>query len=257
MTAAAHRAPPAALAFAELFRAPLETATLMASAPWLSLAPRGDGHDVVVMPGFAFGSRSTTLLRRYLSGLGYRVHDWGLGRNFGRRAVGDDGEHLEARIEDIAMAGGGKLSLVGHSLGGVMARAFAARRPDLVRMVISMGSPFVADPRGVNRSVLRAHDRMTGSDVENAPPEDVAPEVPFTAIFSRTDGIVSPSVCTERPATWAENIEVFASHIGLIAHPAVFWAVADRLAQPADDWAPFAPEGLQRLMFGQGHDLAA
>lgn len=238
--------------------------SLLLSAPFLADTPRGDGHDVIVSPGFAFTRISTFLLRNYLTALGYRVHDWGLGRNLGARTVGAAGEHLAARIDEIGDGGRRKVSLVGHSLGGVLSRHYAHFNPKRVRQVICIGSPFVGDPRTVNPVVLKIHDALS-TEPARSPPETAPPRlrVPFTALYSRSDGIVSPSDCTDVVRDRAENIEVSSSHCGLIAHPAVFYAVADRLAQSPGRWAPFRATGWRRAMYGatppraEADDLAA
>jgi len=79
-----------------------------------------------------------------------------------------------------------------------------------------------------------------------------APPVPTTSIYSRTDGVVAWPCSIQAPRPRTENIEVRASHVGMGAHPAVLHAVADRLAQPEDDWAPFAPRGPWRWAYGAG-----
>src|SRR5947209_89072 len=144
-------------------------------------------------------------MRTYLRSLGYRVHDWGLGQNLGARSIGAEGERLDQLVDDLNDGGSKKISLVGHSLGGVMARAFAVRRPQAVRQVICLGSPFVEDSGGVNQTVLRLHERLTGEgatpDTATRPPP---PQVPMTAIYSRSDGIVSPGVCTEAESKHAQ-----------------------------------------------------
>jgi len=256
--------PSVALALAEIPRASLETASLLFSAPFLADAPRGDGHDVIVLPGFACSKASTFLLRSFLRSLGYRVHDWGLGRNLGSRTVGETGGRLDEQIERIGDGGRRKISLVGHSLGGVLSRRYALHNPDRVRQVICIGSPFVGDPRAVNSVVLKIHDTLSTAPAR--PPPDRDPprlSVPFTAIYSRSDGVVSPSDCTDAPGAQAENIEVSSSHVGLVTHPAVFYAVADRLAKPPERWTGFRATGWRRSFFGssapRGHadDLAA
>jgi hypothetical protein len=118
-----------------------------------------------------------------------------------------------------------------------------------MRQVICLGSPFVGDPRAVNPLVLRLHNSIAGEPppVRRPPPRLT---VPFTAIFSRSDGIVAPSDCTVAGGAEAENIEVFSSHCGLVSHPAVFYAIADRLAQPVGRWRPFQAEGWRKTFYG-------
>ncbi len=134
-----------------------------------------------------------------------------------------------------------------------MSRIYALTHPARVRQVICLGSPFVGDPRAVNKLVLRLHDRL--SSIPAAPPPTDRPtplDVPFTAIYSQTDGIVSATDTSEVAGPRAETIEVYSSHLGLVAHPAVFYAIADRLAQAPEAWRPFQPTGLRRFWYGVG-----
>ena len=141
------KAPPTLLALAELHRAVVELTTLPLAAPILRMAPGGDGHPVLVMPGFTASDVSTGILRRYLTSLGYDTYAWELGRNLGPKAIGREGEKLVERLKAIHKATGKKVSLVGWSLGGVMARKLSRQAPGAVRQVITLGSPFTGDPR--------------------------------------------------------------------------------------------------------------
>ena len=93
MTADAARVPPPSrvLALTEMSRALLEFGALPLATPLLLSAPRGDGHPVLVLPGFVTTDLSTTVLRRFLRRKGYDVHAWELGRNLGPRAGGRRG----------------------------------------------------------------------------------------------------------------------------------------------------------------------
>ncbi len=106
----------------------------------LATAPHGDGHPVFVLPGLLAGDPSTFSLRTYLTYLGYEVHGWQLGRNIGptRHVV----EGLRRRTAEIAERHGRPMSVIGWSLGGIFARELARQRPELVRQVITLGSPF-------------------------------------------------------------------------------------------------------------------
>ncbi len=240
--------PPGPHLLALEFRAPWEAAASIALWPLLMRAPRGDGHPVMVLPGLGAPDASTLLLRRFLAGRGYKPHAWGQGVNLGpRRGV------LEAcvqRIRDIRRKSGRKPSLVGWSLGGIYARELAKQLPDDVRLVISLGSPFTGSPRATNAwpffelvSGQRSDDPAMHAQIRCAPP------VPFTSIYSRTDGIVSWRCSIEADGPQAENIGVRASHVGMGAHPAVLLAIADRLAQPEGQWQPFRHDGARRWLF--------
>lgn len=220
------------------------------AARLLERAPRGDGHPVLVVPGFMASDESTGILRRYLKRLGHASHPWLLGRNLGspnfvRERLVDRAAELYARYEQ-------KISIVGWSLGGIYAREIAKLMPTRVRQVITLGSPFgdVARPT----SLSRFFEFASGRDLASEMPELVeriraAPPVPSTAIYSKSDGITHWRVCREDDGPGRENIEVTGSHCGLGWNPLVLWAIADRLAQKEDDWKPFERDGWRSYLY--------
>lgn len=206
-------------------RAGVEFGAGVAALPWLSLAPRGDGHAVLVLPGLGASDDSTSMLRGFLRDRGYAVHGWGLGRNVGPRA-GVESAMLEL-LERIGDDSGGTVSLVGWSLGGLYASALAKRRPLAVRGVVALGSP-LHHPRAIDRPV---------------------PAVATTSIYSRSDEIVPWRASVVATSARSENIEIVGSHLGLGFHPAVLLAVADRLAQPEGRWQPFERTGWRQFIY--------
>jgi pimeloyl-ACP methyl ester carboxylesterase len=141
------------------------------------------------------------------------------------------------------------VSLLGWSLGGIYARDMAKLAPDDVRCVITLGTPFTGTPRATN--AWRVYELASGERVESMDSSRFAspPPVPTTSIFSRTDGVVAWQCSLEQETSKAENIEVEASHIGLGAHPAVVYAIADRLAQPEGAWKKFDRVSALRSFF--------
>ncbi|MGY4369159.1 pimeloyl-ACP methyl ester carboxylesterase [Bradyrhizobium sp. LB1.3] len=121
-------------------------------SPVLMRAPKGDGHPVLALPGFLASDFSMAPMRRYLGALGYEAHAWRMGRNLG--GLGRMRDLLRARLAAIHAASGRKVSLVGWSLGGVYARDLALQAPDMVRNVITLGSPFANDIRATNATRL-------------------------------------------------------------------------------------------------------
>jgi pimeloyl-ACP methyl ester carboxylesterase len=247
------RAPSALLALTELPRALAEFGSLGLAAPILATAPRGDGHPVLVLPGFVTSDMSTTILRKFLSGLGYEAHAWELGPNLGPKAIGQEGEKLVARLKAVHELTGKKVSIVGWSLGGVMARQLSRRAPDAVRQVITLGSPFTGSPRATN--AWRAYQILTGHHVDSEDARsqmresEAPPPVPSTSIFTREDGVVAWQNCIEPRDAQTDNIQVHGSHCGLGVNPAVLYAIADRLAQADGDWHPFERNGLKALVY--------
>ena len=122
----------------------MELSALMLRLPLLRLTvPHGRGEPVLVLPGFLADDASTWLLRRFLDSIGYDAHGWGLGRNTGPGTVLVDG--ALALTRELA-AGGKPVNLVGWSRGGIIAREVARARADLVRQVITLGTPVHGGP---------------------------------------------------------------------------------------------------------------
>lgn len=220
-------------------------------SPLLLRAPKGDGHPVLALPGFLASDLSMAPMRRYLKELGYDAHAWNMGRNLG--GVASKREALRGLLRRIYEQTGRKVSLVGWSLGGVYARDLALQAPDMVRSVITLGSPFANDITATNAT--RLYEALSGETVDDNPGirEAIAGDlpVPATSIYSRTDGIVNWRTTQLRPSGTAENIEVyFASHVGLGVNPAVLWAVADRLAQPEGEFKHFDRSGPFAIAYG-------
>lgn len=213
-------------------------------SPLLMRAPRGDGHPVLLLPGFLASDLSMAPMRRYLRELGYDAHAWRMGRNLG--GVARMRLALRDRLAGIHAATGRKVSIVGWSLGGVYARDLALQAPDMVRYVVTLGSPFANDVRATNAT--RLYEALSGEGADDDPELRAAIAgdlpVPATSIYSRTDGIVNWRTCLLRPSDTAENIEIhLASHVGLGVNPAALWAVADRLAQPEGEFRQFDRSG--------------
>ncbi len=232
------------LAFMEAGRALSEMSLLPVAEVPLRAAPSGDGHSVVVCPGFLTSDRSTGLLRRFIASKGYETSGWELGRNMGPGSEGRVFDLLAEKVDTTYRQSGRKVSLVGWSLGGVMARELAKQNPDQIRQIITLGSPISGKVEASTISWI--YNQIAGrmpmpphmqDMMENLlqPPADI----PSTSIFTRTDGIVNWRGCIEPPAQNTDNIEVYASHCGLGVNPIVFFAIADRLALPENEWSPF------------------
>ncbi|MEL7462815.1 MAG: alpha/beta hydrolase [Pseudomonadota bacterium] len=227
------------------------------SLSWPTLAtvsPRGDGQPVLVLPGLITSDRSTGPLRGLLKTLGYPTYGWELGRNLGPLPGVEDG--LIARVEELHEKYGRKVSLVGWSLGGIYARQLGKIMPEKIRQVVTLGSPFNGDPRATN--AWRVYQMASGQSVDEGEQHmggaiAKRPPVPTTAIYSKTDGICAWRSCIEEAGDDIENIEVTGSHCGLGHHPAAVYAIADRLAAPEGEWAPFDRSGVRSFLYPNPH----
>jgi pimeloyl-ACP methyl ester carboxylesterase len=255
-----HVGPPARLHSLIEWRALLEIAMLPFMWPLLAGTPRGDGHPVLLLPGFMADELTLVALKAFLRGRGYDVRTWGLGRNIGfqRRHA----QALEQKIRHLHHQTGRKVSLVGWSLGGVFALYGAIQASECVRQVITLGSPINVDPEGSRSPLLvKALYRMIahpmGPNVHVMQPrvkklrEHFLPPVPTSALYTISDGVVPPQEATiDGDASMYENIRVSGSHSGLGFNPMVLCVIADRLALPEGEWRPFKPQGLQALFYG-------
>ena len=237
------RRPHLSLLASELPRAFGEMQAFTAALPYLRALPRGDGHRVLVIPGFTGDDRSTLSLRWFLRDRGYWASPWRLGRNLGPTDHILDGM---ASLVDRAAAAGDRVSIIGWSLGGIFGRELARTYPDAVRTVITLGSPFrLREADGSHASP--AFESLAAQHSERAkgphPPEEDRPciSVPVTNIFTRADGVAPWESCIDSCGVTCENVEVQGSHSGLGHNPLALTIIADRLAQPDGLWKPYRP----------------
>ncbi len=234
-------APSFALLGLEPFRAVFEYARSHFAS--FDECPAGDGHPVVVFPGLGANELATGPLREFCRARGYAAYDWGGGLNTGPRGDLDEWlAPLAERIKALARAHGNKVSLIGWSLGGIYARELAKMVSPKVRQVITLGTPFVADPSSTNAAKL--YELLNGQtpviDVQLAQRLAKHPSVPTTSVYSRTDGVVAWQHCLIEPSRFAQNIEVNdCSHLGLVVHAKVLSIIADRLQHSSRNWKPY------------------
>ena len=235
-------------------RALFELGAFYASRPFMSALPHGDGHAVMTLPGFLATNSSTIPMRGLLRSLGYDAHGWDSGRNL--RVNEELIDKLEAQLDRLYDESGGKVSLIGWSLGGVLARELAKLQPDKVRLVMSLGSPITDDRNHTNAARLFKFfngdepDRVRDGQFRGL---DIAPPVPTSSVLTKSDGIVHWRGSVQDPAkalrSPSENILVYASHCGLGVNPSVMITIADRLAQADGEWTPFEAKPAQSWMF--------
>ena len=248
-----HSGQPRAAHSAIELRAFAELALLPWALPMLMTAPRGDGHPVLLLPGF-MGSEVTLIgLELFLRNRGYAVETWGLGRNVGFHAK--HATALEQKIRHLHHRSGRKVSLVGWSLGGVFSLYGAHQTPECVRSVVTLGSPVTVDPAGsasppLVKAMYRLIAHPIGPAAHSLQPrakkmrDGATLPMPLSCLYSLSDGVVPPQEATVdgNPAL-NENIQVPGSHMGLGFNAVVLWIVAERLSQPEGRWQPFAPSG--------------
>lgn len=210
-------------------------------------APRA-AEPVVLVPGFLAGDGTLELLGRTLRAAGFRTYRSQIGVNVGCTLAATVA--LERRLEEVVQRRGHPAYVVGHSLGGMLARGLAVRRPDLVAGIVTLGSPMLAPGAHhvslsasidllvrLSRAGLRgvmAEDCVAGSCAEESFETSRRPlpgDIGFTAIYSRRDGVVDWRACIDPQAT---PVEVTASHVGMAVDPRVHDEVLAALRADGD-----------------------
>ena len=242
----------AAVEAVRLVRRSREDRRRRASLPYAGSHRRAALDPVLLIPGFMAGDATLRLMSAFLRNEGFRTYRSQIRVNVGctQQAV----TRLERRLETIAIRRERKVSIVGHSLGGMLARGLAARRPDLVDGIVTMGSPVLAP--GAVHTVLAwdtemlirlaragfrgfmSEDCIAGSCAQTSFDDmrrPLDPSVAFTAIWSRRDGIVDPNACRDPEA---DCVEVTTSHCGMAVDPTVFDLVLQALRTQRDEVRP-------------------
>ncbi|WP_395153204.1 alpha/beta hydrolase [Ilumatobacter sp.] len=251
-------APPAWMLALE-YRAFSERVAMSVALPLLRRMPKGDGHHVIVLPGFTAGDGSTRPLRHLLRDLGYHSHGWRLGNNLG--PTPEILEGLGALLERVHAQAEAPVSIVGWSLGGIFARELARAAPDKIRQVITLGSPIqmVAEDGSSAQMIWKRLQRLHSPDfaTSRSVRAGYLPhlEVPSTSIYSKTDGVVHWQTALTRRTERAENIRVYGSHCGLGFNNSALFAVADRLAQAEGEWSHFRAPLWMRGAYPNSDDL--
>ncbi|HET7385463.1 MAG TPA: alpha/beta fold hydrolase [Nocardioidaceae bacterium] len=199
---------------------------------------------VMLIPGFMAGDATLALMAAQLRRLGYRTYRSRMHANVGCTREASDG--IEARLEEIVAERGRRVSIVGHSLGGLLARGLAVRRPDLVEAIVTLASPILAP--GATHPVLlfdlsvvlrlreAGFGAMMGADCTSGEcarlsweraQAPIAHDVAFTSVFSRRDGLIDWRSCLDPQA---KTVEVTTSHIGMAIDPGVMDVVARALS---------------------------
>lgn len=215
------RRPPAWRVFREAF----SQLTYFPPLPDHLDVPMGRGHVVLLIPGFLTNDSLTHELRTYLHRCGYRSFGWGLGVNWGptpRLVAG-----LRGRLAQLRALGSDRVSVIGVSLGGLLARDLAYDAPNDVRQVITIASPINLPTASTAEPLIRLAARFYHPAIDV--PRLARPlPVPSCAIFSRDDGSVAWETCRSADPACL-NIEVAGPHCSIQRRPDVLRAVAMRL----------------------------
>jgi pimeloyl-ACP methyl ester carboxylesterase len=219
--------PPLSLWLAELpYTLPI-IASPLRRADRVAGGATGGGQPVLVFPGILSSDQSTALLRRTLEAAGYRAYASQLG--FVTGITPATFARAEARLAEVAEAAGCKVVLLGWSLGGIYARVLAQRHPDLVELVMTLGTPFSGDRRANN--AWRVYEALNGHAVDTPPLSDdpaIKPPVPTIALWSRQDGVIAPASARGLPHERDAEVEVPFRHFAMgSSRPAIARILAE------------------------------
>ncbi|HEX2648267.1 MAG TPA: alpha/beta hydrolase [Candidatus Dormibacteraeota bacterium] len=199
--------------------------------------PRGDGRPVLLIPGFLAGDWTLRVLDNWLTRIGYRTHLSGILLNVHHSERMLSG--LRRKVMDIQKETGLRVSMVGHSRGGLLAKVMSQRRPQSVEQVIALGSPLAdwSDLAALTQRavgfVRTANELAYGRrfNVEGRFNYDLKlpPAVPTTSIYTKADDVVNFRSCL-RPDIPA--LPVWGSHNGLVVNPEVYRLLGRLLARP-------------------------
>ncbi len=215
----------------EAFRLPLRLPGLLRRRSEVS-------ETILLVPGLGATDNSLFPLRTFLRRAGHDARPIGLGR------ITDDveGQYLRVAevVEQTARSVGGRVVLIGWSIGGVLVREAARDHPDLVGRVFTFGTPVVGGP--AYSQVARRYSREALERVKARVDErsDIALPMPITAIWSRFDGIVDPAACFDRKSVNVEHVEVRSTHMGMGVDPDVWEAISSRLGRNESGSSPAA-----------------
>jgi pimeloyl-ACP methyl ester carboxylesterase len=199
--------------------------------------PQGDGRPVLLIPGFLAGDWTLRVMDNWLNRVGYRSHLSGILFNVhhSERLLAG----LRRKVSEIQKEAGFRVTLVGHSRGGLLAKVLAQRRPQLVEQVIGLGSPFsdwtdlaplTHHAVGVVRTANElAYGRRLNPEARFTYDLELAPIVPTTSIYTKTDDVVNFRAClrADIPA-----LPAWGSHNGLVVNPEVYRLLGRLLARP-------------------------
>jgi len=211
--------------------APLDWLSYVPRAASLRKAPKGDGRQVVLFPGYMTGHLSMVPIKTFLERTGYKAAHWGEGINRGN--VDEDVQAAGARVQALSATLGEPVTLIGWSLGGVVAREVARLFEPYVREVITMGTPVIGGPKYTVAAARYAKSQDLDLDAfeeEVHRRNSLGLSQPVTAIYSKSDGVISWQSAVDIYNSQARNIEVKSSHFGIGVNPEVWEIVAETLA---------------------------
>ena len=196
----------------------------------LSRLPKGDGSQVILIPGWMAPEESMAALRWFLRRQDYDARYWGLGVNRGNPE--SDSEILVEQVAALVAETGQKVTLVGWSLGGVIARETARQLPEGVLQVITYGTPVIGGPTFTPAAKTYGESECQRiSELIVEMDEQMPITTPISSIFTRNDRVVSWPACIDRSSPNVTHYEVRSTHISMGFDPDVWRIILECLGR--------------------------
>jgi len=212
--------------------------------------PNGQGQPILLIPGFLAGDWTLTVMAGWLNRLGYHAYFSGI--NWNVDCPNKTAEILRWRLDYILRERGGPVVVIGHSLGGMLARFLGVNFPEHIRHVFALGAPLDGNSLKVHPLVpLAFHTlqvlRKRADGVSSACGSalcscrfrqtlfsSLPAGVGFTSIYSKRDEVVDWRSCI---TPQGNNRQVSGRHLGLIVNREVYRILASTLAacQPSNE----------------------
>lgn len=227
--------PPTKFNMLKEVRAPFEWLFSYTNRRKLTQVSKGDGRILVLVPGYGADQWSMRPLKKFLTAINYQVFDWGHGRNRGHVKGGTD--LLAETVKKISKTHDNAVTVIGWSLGGVLAREVARLHPEFVEEVITMGTPLIGGPKYTVAADKYAKSMNINLDEYEAEIHAINSQgikQPVTVIYSKSDGVVGWRASVDRYNEQACNIEVACSHLGMGVNSEVWKIIAEKLADSND-----------------------
>ena len=205
--------------------------------------PNGQGQPILLIPGFFAGDWTLTVMAGWLNRMGYHAYFSGI--NWNVDCPNKTAEILGWRLDYIMRESGGPITVIGHSLGGMLGRFLGVNFPEKIGHVFALGAPIDGNSLKVHPLVPLAFRtlqvlRKRADGVSSACGSSlcscrfsrtVFSSLPaglgFTSIFSKQDEVVDWHSCIDPQG---QNRQVSGRHIGLIVNREVYRILANTLA---------------------------
>lgn len=196
----------------------------------LTKAKIGNGQRVILFPGWKATATSMYPMKKFLSKIGYEVEYWGLGMNNGN--IEKDRDRIVERLSNEANSE--PVTLIGWSLGGLVAREIAREIPHKIASVVTYGTPVIDGPKytiGAKFWSQEETKRIIELSRELNATKPI--QVPMSIIFTKEDSIVNWAACLDNASENVTHYEVNSTHLSLGIDPEVWSIVAGHLQKYA------------------------